>query len=183
MTPTRETPLEKPIQDFSDCHAGIVNALKDLRILSSQQVESRQRRDLAGRTLKFFREVVTTHHTEEETDLFPAVLADATVPEERKQVEALVTQLVREHRRVEGLYARLAPTLLAMERGSDVSLDAALVVELVEGYLAHARFEETVFLPLAQSILGRNSNHMAALGLSMHIRHASSEVRRQFGFL
>lgn len=183
MTSPGETPLEKPIQNFSDCHVGIVNALKDLRTLSFQQGEPRQRRELAGRTLTFFRDVVATHHSEEETDLFPAVQADASVPEEREKVEALVAQLVSEHRRVEGLYGRVAPTLLIMERGGDVSLDAALVAELVERYLAHARFEEAVFLPLAQKILGRNSNHMAALGLSLHIRHASSEVRRQYGFL
>lgn len=30
---------------------------------------------------------------------------------------------------------------------------------------------ETEFLPLSQTILGRNSNHMAALGLSLHMRH------------
>jgi hypothetical protein len=41
----------------------------------------------------------------------------------------------------------------------------------VSEYTAHAQFEEAEFLPLAQTILGRNSNHMAALGLSLHMRH------------
>lgn len=43
---------------------------------------------------------------------------------------------------------------------------------LINRYKAHANSEETVFLPLAEKILGRNSNHMAALGLSLHMRHA-----------
>jgi hypothetical protein len=42
---------------------------------------------------------------------------------------------------------------------------------LISRYKAHAGLEETVFLPLAEKILGRNSNHMAALGLSLHMRH------------
>ena len=43
-------------------------------------------------------------------------------------------------------------------------------------YAAHAGFEESRFLPLAQDILGRDDNHMAALGLSLHLRHAPQVV-------
>jgi hypothetical protein len=42
--------------------------------------------------------------------------------------------------------------------------------ELVSVYRAHATFEEHAFLPLSEEILGRNPNHLAALGLSLHIR-------------
>jgi hypothetical protein len=45
------------------------------------------------------------------------------------------------------------------------------VQRLVTEYTAHASYEETDFLPLSETILGRNSNHMAALGLSLHMRH------------
>ena len=47
---------------------------------------------------------------------------------------------------------------------------------LVSDYRAHAHYEELVFLPAAQSILGRNANHLAALGLSLHLRHARPVV-------
>ena len=175
--------MDQPIKDFSDCHVGIVNILDDLTALSRQRDPVPQRREVAGRVLRFFRDVVTTHHDEEETELFTAVRADAARGDERANVEALVGQLVAEHRRVEALYAQLAPTLSAIEGGDDVSLDASAVAMLVTDYLAHARFEEEVFLPLSQAILGRNSDHMAALGLSLHIRHASEDVRRKFGFI
>lgn len=39
--------------------------------------------------------------------------------------------------------------------------------------IAHANFEEQRFLPLAETILSRNGNHMAALGLSIDLRQAS----------
>jgi hemerythrin-like domain-containing protein len=183
LASTAHAAMGAPIQDFSDCHVGIVAMLDDLTALSRRQIPPDRRRDVAGRTLKFFRDVVTAHHQEEEAELFTAVLADATTGDERTQVEALVNRLAGEHRRVEALYAGLVPVLSAIENGDDAWLDAAAVTTLVDEYRAHARFEEDVLLPLAQSILGRNSDHMAALGLSLHIRHSSDDVRRRFGFI
>ena len=49
-----------------------------------------------------------------------------------------------------------------------------------DSYQAHARYEEEVFLPLSQTILGRNSDHLAALGVSMHMRHAMPQVLQRF---
>jgi hypothetical protein len=50
---------------------------------------------------------------------------------------------------------------------------------LVTQYRAHAQFEEQSFLPLSQAILGRNSHHLAALGLSLHMRHTPVSVKVQ----
>ena len=55
------------------------------------------------------------------------------------------------------------------------------MVALVSTYANHARFEEQVFLPLAHSILSRNGNHMAALGVSLHLRHAMPAVLARYG--
>ena len=175
--------VDQPIQDFSDCHVGIVGTLRELTALSRQQAPSPQRSEAARRILEFFRDVVAAHHTEEEKDLFPAVLADAVAGDEQARVTALVQQLVDEHRRLEALHAKLAPSLSAIANGRDVALDATTSAALVSDYLAHAGFEEAQFLPLAQCILGRNRHHMAALGLSLHIRHASHEIRHKFGFI
>ena len=61
------------------------------------------------------------------------------------------------------------------------SLVGDAVRALVDTYMGHARFEEQQFLPLAHTILGRNSNHMAALGLSLHMRHAMPDVLSRIG--
>lgn len=183
MTSPTDHGVDQPIQDFSDCHVGIVAMLDDLSSLSRQRGATPQGHDAAGRILKFFRDVVAVHHKEEESDLFPAVLADAVAGDERAKVEACINQLVTEHRSIEALYAQLAPTLSAIESGSDVELVGPAVATLVANYRAHARFEEEVFLPMAQAILGRNSDHMAALGLALHIRHSSEDVRQRFGFI
>ncbi|MFM2055622.1 MAG: hypothetical protein RLY71_7 [Pseudomonadota bacterium] len=183
MVPTQTSSKDQPIQDFSDCHVGIVTMLDDLTALSSQRIALPQRREVADRIVKFFKDVVTAHHTEEEADLFTAVIADAAAGDERIKVQALVDKLVGEHRRLEQLYSQLAPLLFAIADGDKVSLDASAVAALVTDYRAHAKFEEEVFLPLAQTILGRNSDHMAALGLTLHIRHASQDVRQRYGFI
>ena len=45
----------------------------------------------------------------------------------------------------------------------------------------HARYEEAQFLPLSKTILGRNGDHMAALGVSMHMRRVLPGVMERFG--
>jgi len=180
-TSAHDGTMDKPIQDFSDCHADIVSMFDDLTALARPQAPTPLRRDMANRVMDVLRDVVTAHHQEEEAELFSAVLADAVPGEEHAKVESLVNRLVAEHRRVEGMVAQLVPALSAMASGGDASLDAEAVAVLVTDYRAHARFEEETFLPLSQTILGRNSDHMAALGLALHIRHVSDDVRRRFG--
>lgn len=183
MKPNRQPNADQPIQGFSDCHAGIFGILKDLSSLTGPNLPARQRRELAARTTRSFRETVATHHSEEEVELFSAVLASARTGNERTHVQVLIDRLVDEHRRLEAMYTRLASSLAAIEDGQEVPLDPAAVTELVGSYRAHALFEEAEFLPLAREILGRNGDHMAALGLALHIRHASGDIRKKYGFI
>jgi hemerythrin-like domain-containing protein len=137
-------------------------------------------RRIAAELLEFFRDAVYEHHAEEERELFPAVLASATEGAERDKVQSLVNTLSAEHRRVEAAWHRLEPRLKAVAKGRDAQIDGAEVNALINAYLAHARLEEEVFLPLSQNILGRNSNHLAALGLSLHMRHAVPRLMQRF---
>jgi len=169
-----------PIDDFSQCHVGIVSHLHTLGELPALLQPARQARLIAAGTIKFFREAVYEHHAEEERELFPAVLASAVKGEERDKVQSLVNSLTAEHRKVEADWHRLEPRLKAVAKGHDADIDGAEITALVQTYLAHARLEEEVFLPLSQAILGRNSNHLAALGMSMHMRHALPGVMQRF---
>ena len=122
--------------------------------------------------LAFFREAIFEHHLDEERDLFPAVLASAQPGAERERVRAMTERLTHEHRAIETLWKSLEKALKRVGKGQDADLDVEDLRQLVAAYAAHAGFEETEFLPLSETILGRNSNHMAALGLSLHMRHA-----------
>ena len=169
-----------PIEDFSQCHAGILGHLQALGTLPALLEPATRARQIAADTVAFFRDAVYEHHAEEEKELFPAVLASATKGEERDRVQDLVDTLTAEHRKVEAAWSKLEPKLKAVAKGHDSGLDGADIQALVDNYQAHARFEEAVFLPLSQAILGRNSNHLAALGMSMHMRHAMPQVLQRF---
>lgn len=174
---------DAPIQSFSNCHAGIVTQLQALDQLPALLAAAEQARSTAERALKFFSHVILQHHQDEERELFPAVLAIAVAGEERQRVQAMVEQLTREHRSIEAAWSALEPGLKQAAKGQGgARLDAAGVKALVETYLGHAQFEENEFLPLSQTILARNSNHMAALGLSLHTRHELNDLDKEIGF-
>lgn len=162
-----------PITNFSHCHEGILTQLTKMAELPALAAAAEHARTWAESTRNFFREVVFEHHQEEERALFEAVLASATPGDELERVTAITTRLTREHRQVEAQFAKLELQLKKMAKGQACALDAAAIELLVRDYRAHAAFEEAEFLPLSEAILSRNSNHMAALGLSLHMRHVS----------
>ena len=169
---------EAPLNNFSQCHAGIANRLGHLAGLPALLEPAAQARAVAGDLLKFFDAVVRVHHAEEEQDLFPAVLRSAAPGEERALVGAMIDRLTAEHRAVEEIWDRMKSPLKRVAEGRDVGSHAedfnADLRDLVTAYRGHAAYEETHFLPLSEKILGRNDNHMAALGLSLHLRHAQA---------
>lgn len=179
--PATPVPPATPIDEFSRCHEGILAHLQSMSGLPALLEAAAQARRVAAETVEFFRKVVLSHHEEEERDLFPAVLASAQAGAEHSEVQAIVERLTREHREVEAAFHRLEPALKAAAKGQEAALPAADVAALVARYEGHARYEEQSFLPLSQRVLGRNSNHMAALGIALHLRHTLPEVLARYG--
>jgi hypothetical protein len=170
-----------PLDTFSQCHAGILSHLRSFAELPALLDPAARARQVAADMLGFFREAVFEHHAEEERELFPAVLASATPGDEHAYVQAITDRLTREHRQVEAAWARIEPALKHVAKGQDSLLDPLAVATLVSTYQAHATYEEQVFLPLSEAILARNPNHMAALGVSLHLRHAMPGVLAKYG--
>lgn len=163
---------DAPLSNFNNCHVGIVKRLKALDELPALLEPATRARQIAEQSLEFFREAIFEHHLEEERELFPAVIASARPGEELERVKAMAKRLTDEHRAVEKLWKSLEKGLKQVAKGHSTELDVDDLHHLVTEYQAHAAFEEQEFLPLSEQILGRNSNHMAALGLSLHMRHA-----------
>jgi hemerythrin-like domain-containing protein len=169
---------DSPLTNFSNCHEGIVSHLNIFKELPALVDSAAGARKIASETLKFFREAVFDHHSEEEKDLFPAVLENAMSGEELNTVQMMIDRLVVEHREIEALWTHLEPGLAKLASGHLVDVDAVAIEKLVAQYTAHARLEESEFLPLAEKILGRNDRKMADLGLSLHTRHVFRAARR-----
>ncbi len=163
--------VQQPLEQFSNCHEGILRHLHGLGELPALLAPAQQARTIAHDVVHFFRHAAFEHHVEEEQELFPAVLKSAQPGAEKERVQQLVDQLTREHRAIETQWTHLEPGLKKLAKGQPADVDGNAIAQLVAQYQAHARFEETEFLPLSHQILGRNGNHMAALGLSLHIRH------------
>ena len=162
---------EAPISHFSNCHLGIFAQLSRMGDLPALLGPAAQARKIAQESLAFFSKAMYSHHTEEEKVLFTAVRQSANAGAERLQVDGLIEQLTHDHRALEKLWESLEPGLRKVAKGQDTTLDVLALQSLVQRYQAHAQLEEQAFLPLAQTILGRNENHMAALGLTLHMRH------------
>ena len=162
---------DAPLNNFSNCHAGIVKRLAALDELPALLEPAARARQIAEESLEFFREAIFEHHLEEERELFPAVMASAQPGVELERVKAMAKRLTDEHRAIEALWKQLEKGLKPVAKGQSTRLDVSELHRLVAEYKAHATFEETEFLPLSEEILGRNSNHMAALGMSLHMRH------------
>jgi hemerythrin-like domain-containing protein len=165
------TQQDEPIADFSQCHVGIFRKLDQLGELPALLEPAARARDVAEKSLDFFREAIFEHHLDEERELFPAVLAAAQDDAERARVQSMNKRLTDEHRELEKIWKSLESGLKKVVKGQFGDVDVAQVSRLVSQYRAHAQFEEQEYLPLAQQILGRNDNQMAALGMSLHIRH------------
>lgn len=166
-------PLHEPVERFRGSHADLVGGLDQLRRLPALAEALRQARASANATLALFEKQVVPHHVDEEQVLFVAVTRSAGAGAEKERVKDLVSRLIAQHRRVEQMWAALRPGVLAIAAGKPNEAPglADAVTELVEAYLDHVRLEEQVFLPLADEILARDPNHMAALDLSQHFRH------------
>jgi hemerythrin-like domain-containing protein len=185
MTATPNAPVpaadDAPVHGFAHCHEAIVAQLRELEQLPALAESAARARRIAKATAEFYRHVVLSHHAEEEQELFTAALASAERGAERERVQAIVTRLTHDHRHIESLWRAIEPALGDVARGHDAALDAPRLARFVADYRTHAQYEEEVFLPLCSTILGRNGNHMAALGMSLHARHAMPEVLRRFG--
>lgn len=162
---------QAPVGHFSNCHVGILAQLARLHELPVLLGPAALARKTAEQSIAVFGEGMFLHHQEEEQALFPAVCSSAHSGPERQRVESLVQELTAGHRELEALWERLAPGLHKVAKGQDVRIDEEALSRLVMQYRQHALLEENSFLPLAETILGRNSNHMAALGLTLHMRH------------
>jgi len=176
-TPKPTEHIDEPIQDFSQCHVGILNKLQMLGELPALLEPAARAREIAGQALEFFRDAISEHHLDEERELFPAVLASAARGDEQDLVQLMVQRLTHEHRVLEAQWKRLEPGLRKVAKGQLNDVSVALIQQLVTQYRAHAEFEEREFLPLSQTILGRNANHLSALGLSLHMRHTPIPVK------
>lgn len=164
---------QNPLNEFSGCHAGIMVNFQSLAELPNHLHNAEKTQQTAQKLYEFFHKVVLVHHAEEEEELFDAVRNPVKAdPVDIRNAIAQASALTQEHRHLESLWYQIEPAIKKLAKGKLANLDIDIVHELSSSYLAHAQFEENTFLPLAAKVL--EGSGLAALGLSLHIRHHHS---------
>jgi hemerythrin-like domain-containing protein len=170
--------ISEPVDEFSNCHAGIFRKLQQLSDLSALIAPAVRARELAESSIEFFKSAIYEHHLDEERELFPAVLTAARNSEDRLLVRNLVDRLTEEHRALEKLWKFVESQLKKIAKGQAHEQEIPEIERLVTSYRHHAEFEETEFLPLAKRILANDSTQMSDLGMSLHQRHMHTPFSR-----
>jgi hemerythrin-like domain-containing protein len=171
--PSTADASDVPLRQFRGAHGGILQGLERLHELPALAAAAERARHDAQATLSLFDHAVREHHADEEQELFVSVQRSCRGDEEAQRVRELIAVLISQHRQIETLWADLrhAVARVAAGKESGAPMFGAEVDRLVHLYEAHARMEEDVFLPLADTILRRDANHMAALDIALHLRH------------
>ena len=166
--------LHPPIRAFCGSHQEIFKGLLELRRVPALAEALKDARATALATLALFGGQVMSHHADEEKELFVAVTRSAHGTAEAAQVGELVMRLTADHRHIERLWKGLRPAMRAVAAGKEPDHPglAEAVDKLSRAYFDHACLEEESFLPLADRVLARNPDHLAALDLALHMRHA-----------
>ncbi len=159
---------------FTESHHRFVGQMHTALYLPELMESAARARAMAAELLQMYRSGLLIHHQDEERELFPAVQLAAAPGAERTRVDAMVEQLVLEHRAMEARWRSIEPQLVEASQGGLPRMDGALIEDLVQHFFAHVHFEEHEFLPLAQAILVRHGATMKALDLALHKRHAEA---------
>jgi len=176
MSPTDFPTTPPSSAKYSKRHDGIAQRLRKLDEMPELVAAIARARTVAQRSLQAARDAILSHHLEEERELFTSVLAASETGAERMHVQAVIERLTAQHRQIESLWAAVEGELVRGVTGCANHVELDGLQQLTAEYEAHARFEESVFLPMAESILERDGHGhaSAALGLARHA-HALPE--------
>ncbi len=160
-----------PTARFIGAHHDILVGLTRLRLLAqlSPSLPEEQRLRLTQGLLDLGRHGIIDHHADEESVLFARMLEVSKGTSDHERVEAMILRLTREHRTMESIWKQLEPVLVEIEAGCPTDLPLTPALQLVEKYQAHTQFEESVVLPLANSLL--DNDEKSAMDANLRLRH------------
>jgi hemerythrin-like domain-containing protein len=143
--------------DFSDplgllraCHDRILGHCCTLVRLAEHLHKKgldREARDAMARIHRYFTTAGAHHHCDEEEDLFPRLRG------RDPKLDALMDDLIDQHRRMDRLWEQLGPILAEPDRVGDPNRFESMVDEFVKAYRQHVVTENTRLLPAAEPLI------------------------------
>lgn len=147
--------FEVPLEMLSACHHRIEDQCATLRRLvphlaaHGTDVEARA---AATRVMRYFETAAQHHHTDEEEDLFPALI-ESMAGSDAVCLCALTDALTAEHRELDARWQRVRVALERVVAGEGAALPSSDVEALVGLYEQHIEREERELLPMAARLL------------------------------
>jgi pyridoxamine-phosphate oxidase len=162
--------FDQPIAVLKHCHDKIRKQITTMQNLLSHLAQYGANFDAqqgAKAVLQYFNKAAHLHHEDEEQDLMPMLLASAQ-DEDAALLQALVPEILADHRRMDLAWEQLKSPLEAIAAGGAAALSAADVASFADAYHAHMAKEEGQLAPMAKRIF--SAAQMAQLGEAMQRR-------------
>ena len=172
----RTAGFEAPLEMLSACHYRIERRCATLRRLilhlATQGADVEARTAAAG-VLRYIDTSAQQHHTDEEENLFPALI-ESMAGSDAVCLRALTDELTADHRELDARWQRVRIALERVVAGDGVSLPASDVDALVGLYEQRIEREERDLLPMAARLLSDDA--LECIGRAMRERRGIEPV-------
>ena len=168
--------FEVPLEMLAACHYRVERQCATLRRLvphlATRGADVEARTAAAG-VIRYFDTAAQHHHTDEETDLFPALI-ESMAGSDAVCLRTLTDSLTADHRELDARWQRVRIALEQVVAGDGVSLPASDVEALVGLYEQHIEREERELLPLATRLLSDDA--LQRIGRAMRERRGVEPI-------
>ncbi len=161
---------EAPLELLSACHRCAKSQCATLRRLVAHLLAhgvEEEARSAAANLLHYFDISARHHHTDEEEDVFPALI-ESMAGSDAVCLREMIEGLTADHRVWEADWRRLRGVLERIAAGEDVALFEDHVEVMVGKYERHIEFEDRELLPMAARLL--SDDDLARVGRAMRKR-------------
>ena len=162
---------EGPLEMLSHLHARTLQQCESLRQLALGLAEhgcDEQASRTAETLLRYFDLCAPQYCSDEEEDLFPALL-ESMAGSDAVCLRDLTSEMARQHRALEAMWQRLRKPLAALAGGQSAALEGAEVQAFAALHRSQIEREETELLPMAARLL--TDDALEQLRGSMRKRH------------
>jgi Hemerythrin HHE cation binding domain len=169
LTDTTGTP--SPREALGQCHRCIAAMLDRLETLAAELAapgRHAERADRARDLVAEFDEALGVHLVDEESEVFPAVLAAAESPARRAQAFELVSSLLVEHREMAELWHALRIALLALGSGVEIAFPGGTAADFLVRCRSHLARETVELDDLMAQVGAERTREMGAAIASRH---------------
>ena len=167
---------EGPLEMLSHLHARTLQhceALRELVLRLDERGCDEQSRRAAASVLRYFDVCASQYCSDEEEDLFPALL-ESMAGSDAVCLRDLTSAMAQQHRTLEMMWQRLRKPLAAVAAGKDAAPDNGSVDVFVALYHSHIEREQIELLPMAARLL--TDDALKQVGKSMRKRHSVTSL-------